>query len=202
MKNNSINPLYSKQSEIIEKTLDSYGIRVRVAEINLLSNRSVQYGIEIVQGTKIEDIEKRKRELALALASSTGTIRILAPIPGKTLVGIVVPKPKVEEIKKESDPATFPKTILGKVLNKLAEILGITAYILLRSAEGFEKDKNIARQIMVVIVVPVALTILLDGSLNMSKIFNYFCVAFTTWVFILGLQHKDDEKKEVRSSKV
>ncbi|MEK7079479.1 MAG: DNA translocase FtsK [Patescibacteria group bacterium] len=195
MKNYWSNPPYPEHSDIIEKTLDSYGIRVRVAEINILPNGSVQYGLEITQGTKIEDIEKRKRELALALASSTGTIKIQAPIPGKALIGIVVPKPRIKEMKKENESSSFPKTILGKVLSKLAEILGITAYILYYSSERFEKNKNIARQIIVVIVVPVALTILLDGSLNVSKIFNYFFASFITWIFILGLQQKDEDKK-------
>ena len=97
MKNNLFSSQHLDQSDIIEKTLDSYGMTVRVAEINILPNGSVQYGVEITQGTKIEDIEKRKREVALALASSTGTIKIQAPIPGKALIGIVVPKQKVKE---------------------------------------------------------------------------------------------------------
>ncbi len=187
-----------EHSEIIEKTLDSYGIRVRVAEVNYLPDDAIQYCLEIVTGTKLEDIEKRKRELALALASSTGTVEIQAPIPGRALVGITVPKVmKVDAFR--PNPNT-PKTILGKVVNMIAEILGMTAAILLFSVEKIEENKNIGRQILVVFLVPIALTVLLFGNFDLSKIFEFMTVSFITWVFVLGLQvdkkNKGINKKE------
>jgi DNA segregation ATPase FtsK/SpoIIIE-like protein len=45
-------------------------------------------------GEKIEDIIVKKKDLALALASPTGSIFIQAPIPGRALVGIWVPRKK------------------------------------------------------------------------------------------------------------
>jgi len=74
----------------IEKTLESFGIKARVVEVNLGSSVT-QYALESAQGTKIAKIRNLQKDLAMALASPTGTIRIEAPIPGKSLIGIEVP---------------------------------------------------------------------------------------------------------------
>ena len=84
-----------KNSDIIEKTLDSFGIKARVAEVN--SGPTVtQYALEIVRGTKLSKITSLSNDLALALAATTGQVRIEAPIPGRSLVGIEIPNKKAE----------------------------------------------------------------------------------------------------------
>ena len=75
---------------IIEKTLESFGITARVVEVNL-GPAVTQYALEVALGTKLSKITALERDLALALAAPTGTIRIEAPIPGKSLVGIELP---------------------------------------------------------------------------------------------------------------
>lgn len=80
----------AKNAATIEKTLDSFGIKARVVEINL-GPAVTQYALESAQGTKIAKIKNLQNDLALALASPTGTVRIEAPIPGKSLVGVEVP---------------------------------------------------------------------------------------------------------------
>lgn len=80
----------SKNAATIEKTLDSFGIKARVVEINM-GPAVTQYALESAQGTKIAKIKNLQNDLALSLASPTGTVRIEAPIPGKSLVGIEVP---------------------------------------------------------------------------------------------------------------
>ncbi|MDP2873959.1 MAG: DNA translocase FtsK 4TM domain-containing protein [bacterium] len=77
-------------AQIIEKTLDSFGIRAHVVEVNL-GPAVTQYALESAQGTKIARITNLQNDLAMALASPTGTIRLEAPIPGKSLIGIEVP---------------------------------------------------------------------------------------------------------------
>ena len=73
----------------IEKTLESFGITARIAEVN--SGPAVtQYAIQIAQGTKLSKITALTNDLALALAAP-GQIRIEAPIPGRSLVGIEIP---------------------------------------------------------------------------------------------------------------
>ncbi|PJC68312.1 DNA translocase FtsK [candidate division WWE3 bacterium CG_4_8_14_3_um_filter_42_11] len=74
----------------IEKTLDSFGIRARVVEVNC-GPAVTQYALELTEGTKISKITALGNDLALALAAPTGTVRIEAPIPGRSLVGIEVP---------------------------------------------------------------------------------------------------------------
>lgn len=77
-------------AQIIENTLDSFGIRARVVEINR-GPSVTQYALEIAMGTKLSKITALATDLALALAAPTGQIRIEAPIAGKSLVGVEVP---------------------------------------------------------------------------------------------------------------
>jgi S-DNA-T family DNA segregation ATPase FtsK/SpoIIIE len=79
-----------KNADVIEKTLESFGIAARVAEVNL-GPAVTQYALEIALGTKLSKITTLANDLALALAAPTGQIRIEAPIPGRSLVGIEVP---------------------------------------------------------------------------------------------------------------
>lgn len=75
---------------IIEKTLESFGISARVVEVNL-GPAVTQYAIEVALGTKLSKITALANDLALALAAPSGQIRIEAPIPGRSLVGIELP---------------------------------------------------------------------------------------------------------------
>ena len=80
---------------IIEQTLESFGITARVVEVNL-GPAVTQYALEVALGTKLSKITALERDLALALAAPTGTIRIEAPIPGRSLVGIELPNRSAE----------------------------------------------------------------------------------------------------------
>ena len=62
----------------------------QVAEVNL-GPAVTQYALEIALGTKLSKITALANDLALALAAPTGQIRIEAPIPGRSLVGVEVP---------------------------------------------------------------------------------------------------------------
>jgi len=108
------------RAAIIEKTLDSFGIKVRVVEVNA-GPAVTQYALETSQGTKIAKITSLQNDLALSLASPTGSVRVEAPIPGKSLIGIEVPNfsPELVTLKQvlESD-------IMSKVKSKLAIALG------------------------------------------------------------------------------
>jgi len=85
----------------IEQTLESFGITARVVEINQ-GPAVTQYGLEVALGTKLSKVTALERDLALALAAPTGTIRIEAPIPGRSLVGIELPNkaPEFVTVKK------------------------------------------------------------------------------------------------------
>jgi S-DNA-T family DNA segregation ATPase FtsK/SpoIIIE len=79
----------------IERTFDSFGISARVVEINA-GPAVTQYAIEVALGTKLSKITALANDLALALAAPTGQIRVEAPIPGRSLVGIELPNRSLE----------------------------------------------------------------------------------------------------------
>lgn len=79
-----------ENAQRIEKTLESFGVRARVAEVNM-GPAVTQYALEAAQGTKIAKIINLQNDIALSLASPTGSVRVEAPIPGKSLIGIEVP---------------------------------------------------------------------------------------------------------------
>lgn len=90
----------NKNADIIEKTLDSFGIRARVDEVNR-GPAITQYALAITQGTRLSRITALGNDLALALAATTGQVRIEAPIPGRSLVGIEIPniRPEIVTLK-------------------------------------------------------------------------------------------------------
>lgn len=106
---------------IIEQTLESFGITARVVEVNL-GPAVTQYAIEVALGTKLSKITALERDLALALAAPTGTIRIEAPIPGRSLVGIELPNKAPEFVNLKMMMAS---DAMKDVDGKLAVALGL-----------------------------------------------------------------------------
>src|SRR3989344_2718447 len=74
--------------EIIQKTLSNFNIPVEMGEVNV-GPTVTQFTIKPSEGIKLSKIVSLNDNLALALAAHP--IRIEAPIPGKSLVGIEVP---------------------------------------------------------------------------------------------------------------
>ncbi len=72
----------------IKKKLNQFGIDVVMHEVNV-GPTVIQYTLKPHEGVKLSKITSLKNDLALALAAER--IRIEAPIPGKSLVGIEVP---------------------------------------------------------------------------------------------------------------
>lgn len=77
----------SYNSSIIKRTLQTFGIPVEMSEINI-GPTVTQYTLKPAEGIKLSKITTLQNDLALALASPT--IRIEAPIPGRSLVGIEI----------------------------------------------------------------------------------------------------------------
>lgn len=72
----------------IQRTLATFGISVEMDEVTV-GPTVTRYALKPAQGVKLSRIVGLQNELALALSAKT--IRIEAPIPGKSLVGIEVP---------------------------------------------------------------------------------------------------------------
>ncbi len=80
----------------IKKTLENFGIEVAMGEVNV-GPTVTQYTLRPAEGVKLSQILTLQNDLALALAAHP--LRIEAPIPGKSLVGIEVPNQVVSTVK-------------------------------------------------------------------------------------------------------
>lgn len=78
------------QGMMIVEILRSFGLETRIEEINKKRN-GIEYCLDVAVGFPLEEVIKRQREIALAVASPTGKVKIEAPIPGRALIGITVP---------------------------------------------------------------------------------------------------------------
>lgn len=84
-----------KGAKILESTLLNFGVDAKVKNISQ-GPTITRYELEPKAGTKVSKITNLTEDLALALAAQT--IRIEAPIPGKSLIGIEVPNEKPEMV--------------------------------------------------------------------------------------------------------
>ena len=75
-------------ANIIKRTLMNFGIEVEMDEITV-GPTVTRYALKPAEGVKLSRIVGLQNDLALALAAHP--IRIEAPIPGKSLVGIEIP---------------------------------------------------------------------------------------------------------------
>ena len=75
-------------ANIIKRTLQNFGITVEMDEVSI-GPSVTRYALKPAEGVKLSRIVGLNNDLALALAAHP--IRIEAPIPGKSLVGIEVP---------------------------------------------------------------------------------------------------------------
>jgi len=77
-----------KQARLIEEKLDEFGIEVTMRDAHP-GPTVTQFTLKPSEGVKLSKIGSLKDDLTLALAADT--LRIEAPIPGKSLVGIEMP---------------------------------------------------------------------------------------------------------------
>ena len=71
--------------EKLENVLKSFGVIAKVVEVHI-GPTVAQYELEIASGTRVNKITTLSREIALALSKKD--VRIEAPIPGKSTVGV------------------------------------------------------------------------------------------------------------------
>jgi S-DNA-T family DNA segregation ATPase FtsK/SpoIIIE len=86
-----------KNADIIEQTLQSFGVKAKVVDV-MIGPTVTQYALNIALGTKVSRISNLKTDLALALAAPTGAVRIEAPIPGTSYIGIEIPNANKETV--------------------------------------------------------------------------------------------------------
>src|SRR5213595_2370010 len=77
-----------RNQRVIEETLSHFGISARIVDV-FVGPVVTRYELKPAAGVKLSRIEALSDDLALALAART--LRIEAPIPGKSVVGIEIP---------------------------------------------------------------------------------------------------------------
>lgn len=106
-KNSKTNNEFTKSNKIIlERVLNDFQIKGSVVEIHV-GPAVTQYEVAIPSGTKVSRILSINKEIALALAAKD--VRIEAPIPGKSTVGIELPNPSINAVKIREVLGNVPK---------------------------------------------------------------------------------------------
>lgn len=75
-------------ANIIKRTLSNFGIQVEMDEVSI-GPSVTRYALKPAEGVKLSRIVALQNDLSLALAAHP--LRVEAPIPGKSLVGIEIP---------------------------------------------------------------------------------------------------------------
>lgn len=84
------------RARIIEETLASFNIDAHVVEVQQ-GPAITQFGVDPAPGVAVNRIVSRQNDLALRLGAPT--LRVLAPVPGRPMVGIEVPNTSVALVK-------------------------------------------------------------------------------------------------------
>ncbi|MCL2235759.1 MAG: DNA translocase FtsK, partial [Defluviitaleaceae bacterium] len=101
LRENTYQPSISSRAQILEnskkleETLASFGVQARVVEVSK-GPTVTRYELSPGSGVKVSKIAGLADDLALNLAAET--IRVEAPIPGKSVVGIEIPNKEVQAV--------------------------------------------------------------------------------------------------------
>jgi S-DNA-T family DNA segregation ATPase FtsK/SpoIIIE len=148
-----------RQAEILEETLLSFGIEAKVGDINC-GPTITSFEVHPAVGVKVQKIKALESDIALNLQAKT--IRIIAPIPGKAVVGVEIPSLYPQEVsfkellqnyqqnpKKLHIPVLLGKAVNGEnVMSDLAKM----PHCLIAGATGSGKSVCINTLIMSILM--------------------------------------------------
>lgn len=134
-----------QNTKTLQTTLQSFGVKATVENVNL-GPSVTKYELRPAVGVKVSRITHLADDLALALAAKD--IRIEAPIPGKSLIGIEVPNKQVatvgfrdmfEAAPADDHPLNVP---LGRTVTGDVEMADLTKmpHLLIAGATGSGKS--------------------------------------------------------------
>lgn len=92
LKNPRLNKDLADNVKILEETLASFGVKIKVTQVTQ-GPAITRYEAQPAPGVKVSKITNLADDIALSLASAD--VRIEAPIPGKSVVGIEVPNKEI-----------------------------------------------------------------------------------------------------------
>ncbi|HFI0595910.1 TPA: DNA translocase FtsK [Streptococcus suis] len=134
--------------KVLEDTFASFGIKV-VVERAEIGPSVTRYELKPAVGVRVNRISNLADDLALALAAKD--VRIEAPIPGKSLVGIEVPNTEVAMVpfrelweQSKTDPAKLLEIPLGKAVNGTVRSFDLTRMPHLLVAGSTGSGKSVA----------------------------------------------------------
>lgn len=116
-----------KNVETIQKTLTTFGVEVSPGEVNV-GPTVTQYTFKPKEGVKLTQITARAQDLALALASKS--LRIEAPIPGKSSVGI-------------ENPNIIPAKVTIRELLRAKEFKAVKSKLTIALGRGVSGDAEV-----------------------------------------------------------
>lgn len=102
-----------KNKDALERVLADFQIKGTVVEIHV-GPSVTQYEVSIPAGTKVSRIVSINKEIALALAAKD--VRIQAPIPGKSTIGVEIPNQVVSPVKIKEIINNVPSSQAGAKL--------------------------------------------------------------------------------------
>lgn len=137
-------------ANIIKRTLANFGIQVEMDEVSI-GPTVTRYALKPAEGVKLSKIVALQNDLALALAAHP--LRIEAPIPGKSLVGIEIPNTQkttvgLGSLFKQAEYQESQKPLilgLGKGVSGMSYFadLGKAPHMLIAGATGSGKSVTI-----------------------------------------------------------
>ncbi|WP_341784334.1 DNA translocase FtsK [Lactococcus formosensis subsp. formosensis] len=137
-----------KNIQILERTLESFKIAATV-ESAVVGPSVTKYEIKLATGVKVSRVVNLSDDLALALAAKD--VRIEAPIPGKSLIGIEIPNSEVatvgfRELWENAQPKTnsLLELPLGKALDGTIRTFDMTRMPHLLVAGSTGSGKSVA----------------------------------------------------------
>lgn len=95
IKNPRLNKDLTDNVKILEETLGSFGVKIKVTQVTQ-GPAITRYEAQPAPGVKVSKITNLADDIALSLASAD--VRIEAPIPGKSVVGIEVPNKEISMV--------------------------------------------------------------------------------------------------------
>ncbi|MDD2497668.1 MAG: DNA translocase FtsK [Desulfitobacteriaceae bacterium] len=95
VKNPRISKDITDRIRLLEETLDSFGVKVKVTQVSC-GPAVTRYEMQPCPGVKVSKILSLSDDIALNLAARD--VRIEAPVPGKSVIGIEVPRDEVSTV--------------------------------------------------------------------------------------------------------
>jgi DNA segregation ATPase FtsK/SpoIIIE, S-DNA-T family len=141
----------AEMRQALERTLQTFGVDARVSDAHR-GPTVTMYEVEVASGTKVSKVLQLASDIAYALA--TPDVRIQAPIPGKSAIGIEVPNKHRDFVmlgdilrSRAAEEATHPLEVaLGKDVHGRARMVNLATmpHLLIAGATGAGKSSLVS----------------------------------------------------------